>query len=94
VQCHLLARACGTGPVASLELNDTGRGFKLEFLKKLGNPLFTTKVANAGAGLGLFLTKQFVEASGGGLSVQSKRGTTFTLWFPLADFSERPALKS
>jgi signal transduction histidine kinase len=80
-------------PVASLQVSDTGRGLQPASFKKIGKPNFTTKPANAGAGLGLYLTKRFVEANGGGLSVQSKGGATFTVWLPIADFSEAPALK-
>lgn len=62
--------------------SDTGVGISEENLKKLFEPLFTTKAS--GTGLGLALVKMLVERNGGAIQVDSKlgEGSTFTVTFP------------
>ena len=61
---------------------DNGPGITPENLKKILEPLFTTK--NFGTGLGLPAVKNILEQHGGGLDIASKEGegATFTAWFP------------
>jgi signal transduction histidine kinase/putative methionine-R-sulfoxide reductase with GAF domain len=63
--------------------SDTGIGMSKKTLKNLWTPLFTTKAR--GMGFGLPICKRFVEAHGGGISVEStfRRGTTFTVTVPI-----------
>jgi PAS domain S-box-containing protein len=78
-----------SGPeVVSIAFADTGTGISAENMKKLFEPLFTTKIK--GIGLGLVVTKTIVEAHGGHLDVRSEegKGTTFTVNLP---FSGRKA---
>ncbi len=67
----------------ALSVSDTGIGISDENMKKIFEPLFTTKTK--GIGLGLAISKDLIEANGGNLLVESERGqgTTFTLIFPL-----------
>ena len=60
-----------------------GEGIAPEHLEKLFIPFFTTK--REGTGLGLAICRRMVEAHGGEIAVQSKRGegSTFTMRFPL-----------
>jgi len=62
---------------------DTGVGIPEENLGKLFEPLFTTKAK--GIGLGLAISKAFVEAHGGTIEVQSKvgKGCTFSVRLPI-----------
>jgi len=62
---------------------DNGRGITAKNMKKLFQPLFTTKTK--GIGLGLVVCKNLVEANGGRIEVQSEpdKGTTFCLLLPL-----------
>ncbi|MCD6397358.1 MAG: MCP four helix bundle domain-containing protein [Spirochaetaceae bacterium] len=66
----------------SLSISDTGCGISNENIKKLFEPLFTTKAR--GIGLGLTLSKNLVEINGGSLEVKSKEGvgSTFTVILP------------
>lgn len=63
---------------------DTGCGIPKEHIDKIFQPLFTTK--RGGIGLGLALSKGFVEANGGKIGLESEvgKGTTFTISLPLA----------
>ncbi|RME98945.1 MAG: PAS domain S-box protein [Chloroflexi bacterium] len=64
---------------------DTGSGISAENMKKIFEPLFTTKAR--GIGLGLVVTKNLVEANGGEISVCSveNQGTTFTISLPAVE---------
>lgn len=67
-----------------VEVADTGRGMTAETLKHIFEPFYTTKVANAGTGLGLYICRNIVERLGGRIRVKSiiNEGTTFSLYFP------------
>ncbi|MEM3051564.1 MAG: HAMP domain-containing sensor histidine kinase, partial [Candidatus Bathyarchaeia archaeon] len=62
---------------------DTGMGISEKHLKRIFEPLFTTKAR--GMGLGLSICKRIVEAHGGTISVESvqNKGTTFTITLPI-----------
>jgi signal transduction histidine kinase len=66
-----------------LLLIDSGHGMSQETLKKIFEPLFTTKVK--GIGLGLAVSKNLVEINGGHIEVESVegQGSTFTLALPV-----------
>jgi len=65
---------------------DTGGGISREALGRLFRPFFTTKPADQGNGLGLYLTREIVRKNQGKITVSSFEGygTTFILEFPLA----------
>jgi len=68
-----------------IEIKDTGIGMSTEFINNhLFKPFDTTK-GNAGMGVGVFETKEFVKYYGGQLNVESKVGvgTTFSLVLPV-----------
>ena len=65
-----------------VSVTDTGEGISPENMKKLFQPLFTTKAR--GIGLGLTVVKNLIEANGGRIEVKSElgKGTTFTVVLP------------
>jgi signal transduction histidine kinase len=69
----------------SLSIMDTGLGISKENMKKLFEPLFTTRAR--GIGLGLSVSKGLIEANGGQIKVKSKEGSgsTFTLILPVRE---------
>ena len=77
---RLSTETSGGSVVAAVQ--DSGVGISLEHLKKIFEPLFTTK--SKGTGLGLALVKEYIEANRGQIEVQSKggAGTTFRMTFP------------
>lgn len=69
-----------------LEVTDTGRGISPENIKKLFVPferLEMTDAISQGTGLGLSLSKHLIEAMGGRIGVDSKRGEGTTFWVEL-----------
>ena len=63
-------------------VKDSGEGISPDNMKKLFEPLFTTKPR--GIGLGLAVSKKLVEANGGRIEVYSApgQGSTFTVYLP------------
>lgn len=71
-------------------VRDNGIGMSEEFQKKLFDPFSQEDDANArtqykGTGLGMAITKKYVDMMGGSISVESKKGvgSTFTVEIPL-----------
>ncbi len=77
--------------VVTIAVTDTGIGMSKENVNKLfkKEDHFTTQGTNneAGTGLGLLLCRDFVEANGGKISVESQenKGTSFIFDLPLAE---------
>ncbi len=68
----------------AVTFTDTGTGITEENMKKIFEPLFTTKVK--GIGLGLVVSKMIIELHGGRIDVQSVpgKGTAFTVILPVS----------
>ena len=77
-------------PTVCLSVADTGMGIPQRMFNSIFDPFFTTKPMGKGSGLGLYNTRLFAEKHGAAISVESKEreGTTFHLWFPMANFTE------
>ena len=78
-----------TDKTVLVEIKDSGRGISKETMsvlfKKFGRGDSVEKAKIAGTGLGLFLSKTFVEAHGGKIWAESEgegRGSTFFVEFP------------
>jgi signal transduction histidine kinase len=67
----------------TISIADTGVGIPEENIEKVFEPLFTGKAK--GIGLGLAISKTFVEGHGGSIDLQSEigKGTTFTIKLPV-----------
>jgi signal transduction histidine kinase len=81
-------RHVGAGFVR-LDVIDTGTGITPEQMRKLFEPLFTTKAR--GIGLGLAVSRGLVQANGGSISADSipGSGTTMSVSLPAADAGTR-----
>jgi C4-dicarboxylate-specific signal transduction histidine kinase len=55
-------------------LEDNGPGIAQEHLARLFTPFFTTKAPGKGTGLGLALSRQYVERFGGTLQAENRPG--------------------
>jgi ligand-binding sensor domain-containing protein/signal transduction histidine kinase len=70
---------------AVIRFQDTGVGMSEEVKQKMFDPFFTTRLADEGTGLGLFISYGIVQKHKGRFEVVSKegKGTTVTLYLPL-----------
>lgn len=70
-----------------IEVSDNGPGIPTQDLKKIFNPLFTTKDPKANSGLGLTMAFRTAQEHGGNLEITSEqgRGTTARLRLPRLD---------
>ncbi len=75
------------GPCVCVEVADNGCGIPQRHLARVTEPLFTTKPAEQGSGLGLSMVKRFVEHADGALDIRSEegRGTRVRLWLPKSE---------
>lgn len=88
VRVRVMARAT----TASIEISDNGCGMDASFQREqLFKPFHTTK-GNAGMGIGVYESREFVQSIGGRLEVVSApgQGTTFSLQLPV--YGAEPAV--
>jgi signal transduction histidine kinase len=80
-------RAWATGSQLHIEVRDSGEGIPEEQLPYIFDKYFQVgqQARTKGAGLGLAIAREVVEAHGGAISVDSQtgRGTTFTIDIPV-----------
>lgn len=85
------------GRYGFLSMTDNGSGMDPATLAQAREPMYTTKVAGQGSGLGLTMAVEFARSSGGALLLESARdeGTTVTFVLPVASRQRRrSALRS
>ena len=97
---HLPPTLLGPGPWASISVSDTGIGIPADrveaifepFVQVAGDERSTYTRQHGGTGLGLAISRRLARLMGGELTVASEpgRGSTFTLWLPVA-LAERGA---
>lgn len=77
--------AAGEDRRIKIEIRDTGKGIDEKMREEIFRPFFTTK--HKGTGLGLAVSKRFVEMQGGTISVEGNKGggTVFRILLPAAD---------
>ncbi|AXA36373.1 MAG: hypothetical protein D6691_02520 [Candidatus Hydrogenedentota bacterium] len=80
----LTIRTAREGNHIAVEISDTGPGIPAEALDKIFRPFYSTKPAEVGTGLGLYITRDIIEEMGGRIYVTSHEGgTTFRIEFPV-----------
>jgi two-component system, cell cycle sensor histidine kinase and response regulator CckA len=79
-----VTRSDADGPRVKLTVADTGSGIPRERLSKIFEPLYTTKEAGKGSGLGLATVQAIMDECNGRIEVSSRpgEGTSFVLYFP------------
>jgi PAS domain S-box-containing protein len=77
------------GDMVCIAVQDTGSGITPENMRKIFEPLFTTKPK--GIGLGLAVCRNLIEANGGRIEVQSETGvgSTFSVYLPVYESSRQ-----
>jgi two-component system sensor histidine kinase RegB len=81
-QAEVVLRLEQRGSMVHVEVCDRGSGMLPEIARRAGEPFYTTKEPGRGMGLGLFLTRTFVERAGGTLRFDTADGTTAVLEIP------------
>ena len=83
------------GAYVRLSVSDTGRGIPPQVLDRMFDPFFSTKGVGEGTGLGLSLVHGIVADLAGAIDVRTTvgRGTTFTIWLPIAGEVTTPSAK-
>ena len=72
------------GARARFEVRDTGEGISREHHERIFEKFYRVPGARAGGvGLGLYITREIVEAHGGAVGVESEPGQGSTFWFTL-----------
>jgi signal transduction histidine kinase len=71
--------------VASVAIEDSGRGIPEEHLERIFDPFFTTKDPDQGTGLGLMISHRIVADHGGSIDVRSRvgHGSCFRVLLPV-----------
>lgn len=80
------------GRYAVLEICDTGAGMDSATVQRIFEPYFTTKEQGEGTGLGLYRVYSLAKQCSAEIRVASEvgRGTTFTVYFPIAIDKDEP----
>ncbi len=70
-----------------ISIHDTGSGIPKEYLTRIFEPFFSTKLHKGGTGLGLSICYEIVKGFGGNIVVESEtdKGTTFIISLPAND---------
>ncbi|MGD8590465.1 MAG: PEP-CTERM system histidine kinase PrsK, partial [Chromatiales bacterium] len=89
---HIYIRLKKDGKMAEIEIEDNGVGMDTDFIRnRLFQPFETTK-GNAGMGVGVYESREFIRGLGGDIEVISEisKGTTFTLKIPVREQTLKP----
>jgi signal transduction histidine kinase len=83
----------GPGAYVRLCVSDTGSGIPPQVLDRMFDPFFSTKGVGEGTGLDLSLVHGIVADLDGAIDVRTTvgRGTTFTIWLPIAGEATVPS---
>jgi len=70
----------------TVDVTDTGAGMPEDVRQRAFEPFFTRREVGQGTGLGLTVSRDILQAHGGGISIESREneGTTVRFWLPPA----------
>jgi signal transduction histidine kinase len=81
---EVLVTLSASGNMHSIEIKDSGHGMDESFIRERLFKAFDTTKGNAGMGIGMFESREFIRQLGGDISVQSvpEKGSIITLSIP------------
>ena len=81
---RIALRVARVGAAARFEVQDTGPGIPLAHRERIFERFFQIPGgARGGLGLGLYISREIVQAHGGAMGIESEEGRGSTLWFTL-----------
>ncbi len=85
--CITVRSRVEAGRTVVIAISDNGPGIPAELRARVFEPFFTTKPVGEGTGLGLFVTRNLVEALGGTIAIgdAAEGGAEFTIRLPMID---------
>ena len=96
---HILVRVSAFPERMRIAVEDDGKGCSVDQIGMLFRPLFTTRKAQGGTGLGLYMVKAILESHGGSIRAETKNGSigkgsgmVFTLELPITQSRSGGAL--
>ncbi len=85
-------QARAAGEAVRFEVRDTGEGIPREHVDRIFEKFYRVPGARSGGvGLGLYISREIVQAHGGEMGVESEPGRGSAFWFTLRLASEQPA---
>jgi len=76
--------SCGDGSMFCLSVRDTGPGVPRDLRERIFEPMFTTRSAGGGSGIGLYVVKRVAAAHGGRVELApTDAGAEFRVHLPL-----------
>ncbi len=88
----LAVRAGRAGDLVRFEVKDTGEGIAREHQGRIFEKFYRVPGARSGGvGLGLYISREIVQAHGGDMGVESEPGRGSTFWFTLPRAAEETA---
>ena len=83
-------RAAAAGERVRFEVRDTGEGIAREYLDRIFDKFYRVPGGrSSGVGLGLYISREIVQAHGGDMGVESEPGRGSLFWFTLPRAKER-----
>jgi two-component system sensor histidine kinase HydH len=73
--------------IVAVSVYDRGRGIAEGDLRRVFDPFFTSK--SAGTGVGLSISKRFVEAAGGSIAIENREGGGILVSIALPEYKEK-----
>ena len=84
-ELRIAAKLSDDGKFVAISLSDTGPGISAENIENIFTPFHTTKTADKGTGLGLYIASSIITEAGGYIDVTGEPGRTcFTVYIPVA----------
>ncbi|MDR1596114.1 MAG: sensor histidine kinase [Treponema sp.] len=81
--CAAILRHAESGSIV-ISICDRGRGIAEGDLKRVFDPFFTSK--STGTGIGLSISKRFVEAAGGAIGIENREGGGIAVFITLGEY--------
>lgn len=88
----LRSRSSPTNDSVLLEFEDSGDGVKPELIERIFEPFFSTKKVGRGLGIGLWLTRLYLQSVGGDIRIDPActKGARFVVQLPISRDKRRP----